>query len=203
MVTRAPIKKFSRTFWTCRIWWISPKLHLQHVGTCRAQKNRGFFGPFCQWFFEADHLFVWCGTTTDFVQNHLACDAWWTNWSKWYSNTVSSIQEHFDRSPIKTMGVSEHWSSISKNKKKTKSPNIEDASPKWLCLLMANNPGKFGIWPSISANSETIKNVKGILNCGWKGFWTRSQKRDKTTLFFYIIDKYISQIWYLHWDLLM
>ena len=31
-----------------------PKLHLQHVGTCRVQKNRGF-GPFYHWFFKADH----------------------------------------------------------------------------------------------------------------------------------------------------
>ena len=31
-----------------------PKLHLQHVGTCRAWKNK-VFGPFSQWFSEADH----------------------------------------------------------------------------------------------------------------------------------------------------
>ena len=33
---------------------LSPKLHLQHVGTCRAQKNR-VFGPFYQWFFKTNH----------------------------------------------------------------------------------------------------------------------------------------------------
>ena len=40
--------------------------------------------------FRSRPLFVWRGTTTDFVENHSTCDAWRTNWSKWYSIIINS-----------------------------------------------------------------------------------------------------------------